>query len=387
MDPVSAESVREALRQSIDWDFVIEQAEKHGVIPLLSWNLSRFELDGFSKATFNRLKNEFAAIARRNLFLTAELIKLLNLFRENEIRALPLKGPVLAATAYGNVSLRHFGDLDILISSDDFLAAKDLLRQQGYQSKFSLNTSEEIKYLRSHHDYPLCRISDGVVVDLQWGITQWSFAFPFDFDEMWEHREICSLAGSSVFNLPSETLLLLLCVHGTKHEWERLTWICDLAELVKTDGENINWPRLVEQARARGGERMLQLGLFLAQDLLGARVPKIVADRILKHSSVEGLADKVSGRIFRHTSCTDRLLRDDRPLFFWEVRERLRDKLIIAWRYFPDYFLMMVTPNEKDRAILQLPRFLSMGYYLVRPVRLVLERCTKFGHHFDLIEK
>ena len=224
-------------------------------------------------------------------------------------------------------------------------------------------------------------------MDLQWGITQWYFAFPFDFDELWEHRETCSLAGSSVFNLPSETLLLLLCVHGTKHEWERLSWICDLAELVKTDGESINWPRLVEQARARGGERMLQLGLFLAQDLLGAPMPKIVADRILKYSLIEGLADKVSGRIFRPPSCTNRWLRNYRPLFFWEVRERLRDKLIIAWRYFPDYFFMMVTPNEKDRAILQLPRFLSMGYYLVRPVRLVLERCTKFGHHFDLIQK
>ena len=159
MDPVSAESVRQALRQSIDWDFVIDQAAKHGVIPLLSWNLSRFELDSLPKATFNRLKNEFAAIARRNLFLTGELIKLLNLFRENGIRALPLKGPVLAATTYGNVSLRHFGDLDILISSDDFLAAKDLLRQQGYQPEIDLTASEERKYLRSHHDYPLCRIS------------------------------------------------------------------------------------------------------------------------------------------------------------------------------------------------------------------------------------
>jgi hypothetical protein len=386
IQPRAAQRVRQALKEKIDWDHIIEEVFNHGTAPLLFWNLSRLDLDGIPKATLDQLKNACKAIAQRNLSLTGELLRLLNLFRESGIRALPVKGPALAATVYGNVSLRYFGDLDILMSRDDILKAKDLLQQHGYQPKLDLTASQEIEYLRSHHDYQFVRTVDGTVVDLQWGITQWSFAFPFDFTEMWKSREVSSLAGASVFNLSSATLLLVLCVHGTKHRWEQLKWICDIAELVDISRDKIDWYRLIDQARAKGGERMLLLGLFLAHDLLGAHLPKEVMERIRNDSTVKVLADKVSGRLFRKVSRSDRL-GNDRPFFFWQVRERLRDKLAIAWRYFPEYFLMIVVPNKKDHALVQLPKSLSMVYYLLRPVRLAWQLWTKCQHHSGRVEK
>lgn len=386
MQPVAAQRVEQALKEKIDWDHVVEDAFRHGTASLLFWNLSRLDTDGIPKATLNQLGNAYNAIARWNLSLSGELLKLLNIFRERGIRALPLKGPALAAAAYGNVSLRIFGDLDILMPREDILKAKDLLQQHGYQPQLHLTASQEIEYLRSHHDYKFVRTADGIVVELQWGITQWSFTFPFDFDEIWEGREVGSLAGASVFNLSPETLLLVLCVHGTKHRWEQLKWVCDVAELVDAYRDKVDWPRLLGQARAQGGERMLLLGLFLAHDLLGAHLPNEVVERIQKDSPVKVLADKVSGRLFREASDTDGL-RDERPLFFWKVRERLRDKLAIAWRYFPEYFLVMVVPNKKDRALVHLPPFLSMGYYLLRPIRLAWESWTNFRHHANRVEK
>ena len=226
----------------------MHEALYHGTIPLLFWNLSRLAPDDVPKTTLDQLKAASNAIACRNLSLTGELLKLLNLFRERGIRALPLKGPALAAAAYGNLSLRQFCDLDILVPKEDMLKAKEVLTLHGYHPKLDLTAGEEAAYLKSHHDYKFVRAQDSVVVEIQWGVTQWSFAFPFDFEDAWKHRQVISVAGASVLNIAPEILLLMLCVHGTKHRWEQLKWICDIAEMVDTYREKLDWDRLMDQA-------------------------------------------------------------------------------------------------------------------------------------------
>jgi hypothetical protein len=377
MQPAAARRVAQAVKEKIDWDRVIEQAFYHGTASLLFWNLSRAGAEWIPKETFAQLETAYNAFARRNLSFTGELLKLLRIFRERGIRALPLKGPALAAAAYGNVSLRIFGDLDILMPREDILKAKGILQQQGYQPQLHLTASEELEYLRSHHDYKFVRAAGGIVVELQWGITQWSFAFPFDFDEIWERRVIGSLAGAPVYNLSSEDLLLILCVHGTKHRWERLKWICDIAELVDVDREKIDWPRLLERARARGGERMLLLGLCLAQDLLETSLPEKIVARINLDSRIKSLAAQVDKALFPEGSRAGAFY-DEPPIFYWKSRERMSDRWALLWKYFPEYFFRLIIPNKRDHAVVQLPPFLSVGYYLIRPVRLVLRRWRPF---------
>jgi len=50
-----------------------------------------------------------------NFFLTKELLELLTLFEAHCIPASPYKGPALAIMAYGNLALRQFSDLNILV--------------------------------------------------------------------------------------------------------------------------------------------------------------------------------------------------------------------------------------------------------------------------------
>src|SRR2546430_3203484 len=70
--------------------------------------------------------------ARRNLLMLWELLEILDLFTEQGIRALPYKGPVLAAIEYGNLAARTFCDLDILVRKEDATRARDLLVARGY---------------------------------------------------------------------------------------------------------------------------------------------------------------------------------------------------------------------------------------------------------------
>src|SRR5207245_4104462 len=106
------------------------------------------------------------------------------------------------------------------------------------------------------------------------------------------------------------------------HQWQRLMWICDVAELIRAH-QQMDWQRLLEQAKTSGGKRMLLLGLFLANDLLGTDLPEHILPGIQADPKVKLLAGQVRAQLFAHA--------DQSPFrslaFHIEVRERLQDKI------------------------------------------------------------
>ena len=85
----------------------------------------------FRKTTLDQLRDDFNDNSRRNLFLTRELLNLLTLFETHQIPAIPFKGPVLAASVYGNLALRQFSDLDLIIHKQHVAKARELLVSAG----------------------------------------------------------------------------------------------------------------------------------------------------------------------------------------------------------------------------------------------------------------
>ena len=79
-----------------------------------------------------------------------ELAELVYTLAASGIRALPFKGPVFGAQAYGDPSLRVFGDLDLLIATEDVTAALATLDQFGYRSDVA---DLSPRRLRDYHRY------------------------------------------------------------------------------------------------------------------------------------------------------------------------------------------------------------------------------------------
>ena len=179
-----------------------------------------------------------------------------------------------------------------------------------------------------------------------------------------------SLTGAEVASLAPEDLLLILCVHGTKHYWEQLKWTCDITELINAYRQKLDWNRILDRARRLGGERMLLLGLFLAHHLVGAGLNEKILERIEDERQVKQLGRNVAERLFRGDSRCASLL-EESPFFYWKARERVRDKCALFSQYFGEYFFRMVIPNTRDRVVMPLPAFLAFGYYAIRPFRLL----------------
>ena len=363
--------MRALLREGIDWGCLVQMSLSHGMVSLLYWNLQTTCPEAVPETVLSQLRGSFQANATRNLFLTQELLRLLVLFDEHNIPAIPIKGPVLAASVYGNLAFRSFCDLDFLVREEDALQARELIVSQGYQPHAQVQQLQDAAYVRSHRAFTLDHSAGPGAVDLQWRLAaHWQIrpSFRLDLEYLWDRLEPFSFAGTTVPNLSPEDLLLILCVHGSYHGWIELKLVCDVAELVHRC-PGLDWGQAVARARALGVARMLFLGLRLAHDLLGAALPDQVAHVVLRDRVVERLVIQACQRLVGEKRAPTHLFEE--AVFHIRTRDRLWDRLRYARFYLWAYVRPGLVPTQEDRALVPLPNRLTFLHYLIKPVRLV----------------
>jgi hypothetical protein len=354
--------VQSLLRQVIDWALLFRVAQTHGILPLLYGLLNRVGPEGVPEVVWKQLRDQFQQNAPENLFMAGELLKILNLFEGNGIVAIPLKGATLAVAAYGSLALRQFSDLDLLLRKRDIPRARDLLIARGYQPHFPANSDKEARYLESTGQLPLIKGEGLILVELHLELMPRGLSFSLGVSRLGGRLERTELAGHEVRTLTPADLLLILCAHGSKHQWLYLKWVCDVGRLIQTH-PGLDWAYVQGQARALGIERMLRLGLSLAKDFLGAGLPEDIRRKVQEDRKVRDLAAGVC----RHLCQKDPGLPGgwQNSLFHVRVRERLRDKVRFSLN-------LALGPAMADWTFLSLPPTFSFLYYLLRPVRLAV---------------
>ena len=371
MPSETAARIEVLLQQDLDWDCLLEMAQEHGMTSLLYWNLNATCPEAVPEASLERLRSRFHKVARYNVYMAGELLKLLDLFETHGISVVPFKGPAFAESVYGSLVLRRQSvDLDVLVHQQDVLKAKELLLSQGYRPGEKWTPRQEAVLLRASHEYTFVHDEKRVKVEVHWRITSKYFSFPLESEGLWERLRPGSLGGKEVMAFSPEDLLLILCAHGTVHLWQLLELICGVAELVGAN-KGLDWDQVTLEARELGGERMLFLGLFLADDLLGAPLPDEVLRRVRADTSVKALAAQVRQRLFREVNVPPLGVLES-SLFHLRARERLRDRVLYCVR-------LAMSPTEYDWTALPLPPSLSFLYYIVRPVRLLTGKYGLLG--------
>jgi len=176
-----------------------------------------------------------AAIARRNLLLAVALVQIVKSFVTEGITAVAFKGPVLALDLYGDVALRPCLDLDLLVPPADVERSERLLTSAGYSPGPLGGRSRRWRQRQGQRAFYR---PDGAQVDLHWR--------------------------------------LLLRRHRT----------------VVRRYEALDWDRMLYGARAAGSEPMILVGLWLARDLLEAKLPAAAVGRIDQDAVVGSLGQR-----------------------------------------------------------------------------------------------
>jgi hypothetical protein len=356
------------LGRDLDWETVCRYAGENRVQPLVHRTLARQENEHVPADVLDRLADASREVAFANLRFDQTLRQLVDELENTSIPVIPFKGPTLARRAYGDSAYRQYVDLDLLVQRSDFYRAKAVLQRLGYEPYREMDDDEEAEFINSKLGYELVDWDTGTVVELHWGLFHDIYGFGFAPDEIWQRHEWGSFAGEPVRTLAPEDLMRYLCIHGTKHRFLQLKWLCDVAEFVDACPD-LKWEAVQREARETGTERMLHLALFLAHRLLGAEVPRGLLRSARSDSTLRALAQKL---------CSDWLFRDpDRTqaspwaVFWFHLRERERvgDRLPYLWHHMK----LAAAPSDKDRDFVDLPSTLSFLYIFVRPVRLVRE--------------
>lgn len=366
VEPDTAQSIRSLLRENIDWGLLLRIGWQHGVTPLVYCSLESIAAEAVPSSVLDDIRSQVRAITARAALQTKELLRLLALLETSGIRAIPFKGPVLAAVAYGSIALRMFSDLDVLVARDQVSRVCEILVEQGYacpQQDLSPDKKDAFRRVFNQHRFVCQRNS--IVVEPHWELMNRAHVPPLDTTQLRARAITASLAGRPVPSLAPEDSLMFLCAHGYVHLWERLAWICDVAELMRAH-PGMNLEATITQSISVGGRRSLLLGLCLAHELLNMALPRDILHMIKSDRKVGMLASEVAGRLFQdHSSRNDAI----RMLaFHLQAKERVRDKIIYLLR-------LATTPTNSEFEILPLSRSL---FFLYPPV-LLARRLIKFG--------
>lgn len=286
----------EPLLSAVDWNRVLAAADRHRLLPLLHGHLSRSAAP-LPRFVPEKLASSFRGALQRNLWLGAELVKLVHLLQENHIPTLPFKGPVLTEFLFGNLGLREITDLDILLRKEDVWRAKALLVSHGYEPEWNLTPTQEAVYFDSQCEYNLRDPKGSYMLELHWDIVPPHYPVTLDSQNWWRRQTVVNLLGTNLPSLSREDLLLVLCVHGAKHAWSPLRLVSDLAALLRTYPVAA-WDTVFHEARAAGAERILLLGLGLAHDLLESSLPGEPQQRLASNAAVGTLRRGVAGSVW-----------------------------------------------------------------------------------------
>jgi putative nucleotidyltransferase-like protein len=279
------------LLYAVDWSRLLLLADEHGVLGQLAACLNDRNAPAVPAEIMQMLLERQRAQNFLTLRLTAELFRLLELFNAQGVSALVIKGPVLAAQAYADPSLRSYGDLDLLVRQGDIRRATELMIGSGYQAAVSLTAIDAGKipgqYLFSKPDSML-------LVELHNDLTLRYFPRPLPIEDFFSRQIRVRLDAHEVPAPCLEDELVLICIHGAKHLWKKLSWIADVAGLISRQ-TSIDWECAASSARVVRAERLLHTGLQLAADVLRAELPEWIAARVQQDS----VAAKLGARVMR----------------------------------------------------------------------------------------
>jgi len=351
-----------------DWPGLIEQAWQEGLAGLLAKRLTAARPEAVPPDAMKELERVGLIEGQRALYMTGHLLRVLTLFDDHGIEALPIKGPVFGQDVYGDPKVRHFYDLDVVVRFDDAARARRLLLDNGFADESAHNERVFVEGRREYGEVPLRHRSGQPVVDLQWQITVGLSRRALDADHLVHGARTTRVLDRTVRAPGLVDQLLLSLVHGSRHQWQPLELRLGVAVQVERLPAAA-WPAICAAAGDLGCLRRTAAGVVYACAPFGVEPPAEI--RAILES------DGVTRRYLRH-------LRRGRPFgpakprdpgglarahlrrLWWQIRGE--DTLVRAAGHL---LTRGLRPGPEDWDAVRLPERLRWLHWALRPFRLV----------------
>jgi hypothetical protein len=359
------------VERGVDWERFLAIASRNSVTPMVAARLTAEGVARLPARVARALRLGYEVNALRTHHLAACAAEIADCFASAGVPAMALKGPALAISAYGDLAMRVFADLDFMVRVEDLPRAAAALGRAGYSSP---SYRADIVESGFFPDVSLDFSRQDSVVDLHWRLAPVYFPFGPSGEQVWNRTAEIELLGRRIRILGAADSILFQACHGSKHGWMTLGQICDFARLIAAAG-SLSWTSLLDDARRTRSLRMLLLGAHLAAALSLCEIPRELLDAARGDSRVAALSRRVQRGIFD----TRRSAELDEWLIALGTIESARDRV----RYL---FERIAAPKLSDRALMPLPQILYPLYYVTRPLLVAIkhrERLLRKGNCID----
>lgn len=351
----SKDRIKNVLTSDFNWDYFIKKVTDHKLKPLIYLNLKNFE-NSIPNRIYDDLKISFRQNTQKNLFLTCELIKIIEMFEKHKIPVISYKGPILTYLTYGNLSMRHFVDLDLLVNPEHVNQAQEILYSMGYKLDLKINEKQKKKLILQQQELKFFNKCNTVAVDLHWKL---SLLHSVKTSCLSKKTKTVEIFNKPIKTLQPEEMFLLICIHNSSHRWNKLSFLLDLSDFALNNG--INWFKVVSLAKKMGLMRIVNINLILIKNILNLN--------LFPENFIEGDKDKIAVNIVHKF---EKKIRGDvnslnlaEELFSTIV---IRDNIMLGLQ---DVITNLFRPTSYEWRKIPLPAKITFLYVIIRPFLLL----------------
>jgi hypothetical protein len=315
------------------------------------------------------MKSIYIDIVKYNMLLTSELINIMKLLEENDIKAIAFKGPTLAQLAYGDITLRQYVDLDILIEKENLEKSYELFLTKSYLSEIDKKFTKNNLFIEKNSDIQFVENKKNILFELHWKLFRNKFSNTQNNINIYEEIQSMNLNSYNINIFKNELLLVYLCMHGSKHKWERIEWIADIDKLLRK-AEDINWKLVVEISKKYNCNKMLNLGLLLSHKLYDTPI-HINSIKNLEKKYYKETIKYILSEMSNITISKSEFNKNYTSFkFHYNLNENLYDKFYFLKKTFFDL-------SNSDINFLYLSEKFFLVHYFIKPFRLSIKYLKK----------
>jgi Uncharacterised nucleotidyltransferase len=351
--------------KSIDWDKLYKLSCFHQVRPVLLRGVLGLPSGLVPTSFLETLKNACFQITTHALRQSQEMLRLLALFKQNNILAIPYKGAAYSNMYYGNLGMREFSDIDLFIHEKDLFEIKKCLLFEGYRPVYNITDTQMAAYIKVSCDYTFDYFSSDnkrlfhVEPHYRSNTLLGNFNY-FTLSDCDNTIREVSFSNTTIPALSIENNFLLTVMHhGEGEGWSRLKYLCDIYAFLKKEEKNLDWNFIIEKVEKLQITTQLLVGLAMIQAMYDLALPASITHR-LNNLKINNLVQNRYQNLNRDNYSFENVL-----LFKLKCADGWIDKIKIL-------LSKIFTTTLVDMQVVNLPRQLFFLYMFIRPFRLLL---------------
>lgn len=361
------------LKKPIDWNFFLDLASTHRVIPLVYQQADYLQHLELPPHAMHVLHARYLKQKHRSLTLISSLIELAQQFKKESIPFMVLKGIPLSCRLYGDPYTRTPNDIDIWVHPQHLISAYAICQELPYQRYLPHSPihPEQWPYLiHAKKDFSFKHITQKHILELHHRLASAHTFFPINFESAYWQSHIISLSGEKFHVLSHYDEFIYLCHHASYSQIKRLQWGCDIAKWLTLYGQTADWGFIYKRATALCSLSCVQEILFITEALFDVKLSdqaahdfkphtfvRIKGYNALKNTQVHSPYVRSLANIFYEKLDIIFLFSGKNVWIYWSLLAQARMVDSFMWRYLPAWCL------RKEIAFLLFP-FKYIGSYL-----------------------